>query len=123
MAIPSNPPDDNGHQMHLIIRSDISTLDETQVPLDVFFEAVLDIEQVRLRKFLIPSKFDRVAILMLNFSTTHALVQIITIAVVRIYAYKINLKIVMIIYAQKSCYQVQVRITQIFSPRSYITHI
>ena len=50
MAIPTKQLDDNSYQMHLIIGSDISTLDETQIPLDVFFDTVLEIEQVCLQK-------------------------------------------------------------------------
>ena len=48
MAIPTRQSDDDtsSYNMHLIIRSDISTLDKTQVPLDVFFDTTLDIEQV-----------------------------------------------------------------------------
>ena len=46
MAIPTLQLDNNTYHMHLIIRSDISTLDKTQIPLDLFFDAILNIEQV-----------------------------------------------------------------------------
>ena len=55
MAIPTKQLDDNSYQIHLVIGSDISSLDETQVPLDAFFDAALDIEQVCLQKFVISS--------------------------------------------------------------------
>ena len=46
MAIPTVQLDNNTYHMHLIIQSDISTLDKTQIPLDLFFDAILVIEQV-----------------------------------------------------------------------------